>query len=160
MIDIEGITNSLVNKIKNKEISDAKLYDLSKSTLKNSDVKEKKEFYMALSKKLSKVDEKLSQEYNSLAMTGLNESKIKKVVRLNEKDIEKLVKKIISEDRKINENTEKDSILRSAKIALYKYGYTPMVVNDMTREDVKKTLEKLSRERFGKKDLDKLASQL
>jgi hypothetical protein len=57
------------------------------------------------------------------------------------------------------ENNNNEVLLR-ARIALSRHGYTPMVVKNMTREDMIRTLKKLSSDRSNDAELDDIAVKL
>ena len=52
------------------------------------------------------------------------------------------------------------SIERKARVLLNYYGYTPIVIKNMSKEEVKSTLEKLSRKMGGSEDIDQVTKIL
>ena len=78
---------------------------------------------------------------------------MKKVIKLTEADLTRIVKRVM------NENME--SLEREARIILNRIGYSMLVLKNYTREELADTLRKENKSRFGSHEhWDELADKL
>ena len=79
---------------------------------------------------------------------------MKKIVRLTESDLTRIVKRVINED--IEEQYK-----REARIELYRLGYTPLVLSFLSAKELANKLREENKRRFGSYDeLERLADKL
>jgi predicted nucleic acid-binding protein len=79
---------------------------------------------------------------------------MKKIVRLTELDLTRIVKRVINED--IEERYK-----REARIELYRLGYTPLVLSFLSAKELANKLREENKRRFGSYDeLERLADKL
>ena len=79
---------------------------------------------------------------------------MKKIIRLTERDLSRIVKRVINED------TEED-YKREARIELYRLGYTPLVLSFLSAKELANKLREENKRRFGSYDeLERLADKL
>jgi len=83
----------------------------------------------------------------------MNESR-KKVIRLTESDLTRIVKRVIEESK------NKDNLELRARMALSRLGYSYSVLQHYSRQDLIDTLRRESEDRFGNEKLEDLANQL
>lgn len=79
---------------------------------------------------------------------------MKKIVRLTESDLTRIVKRVINED--IEEDYK-----REARIELYRLGYTPLVLSFLSSKELADKLREENKRRFSSYDeLERLADKL
>jgi len=79
---------------------------------------------------------------------------MKKIIRLTERDLSKIVKRVINED--IEERYK-----REARIELYRLGYTPLVLSFLSAKELANKLREENKRRFSSYDeLERLADKL
>ena len=79
---------------------------------------------------------------------------MKKIVRLTELDLTRIVKRVINED--IEERYK-----REARIELYRLGYTPLVLSFLSAKELANKLREENKRRFGSYDeWERLADKL
>ena len=79
---------------------------------------------------------------------------MKKIVRLTELDLTRIVKRVINED--IEERYK-----REARIELYRLGYTPLVLSFLSAKELANKLREENKRRFGSYDeWERLANKL
>ena len=79
---------------------------------------------------------------------------MKKIVRLTESDLTRIVKRVINED--IEEQYK-----REARIELYRLGYTPLVLSFLSAKELANKLREENKRRFGSYDeWERLAKKL
>ena len=79
---------------------------------------------------------------------------MKKIVRLTESDLTRIVKRVINED--IEERYK-----REARIELYRLGYTPLVLSFLSAKELANKLREENKRRFGSYDeWERLAKKL
>jgi hypothetical protein len=78
---------------------------------------------------------------------------MKKIVRLTESDLTRIVKRVIKEDS--------ESLEREARIILNRLGYSMSLLKDYTRKELAKTLRQENENRFSSRDKwERLADKL
>jgi hypothetical protein len=78
---------------------------------------------------------------------------MKKIVRLTESDLTRIVKRVIKEDS--------ESLEREARIILNRLGYSMSLLKDYTRKELAKTLRRENENRFSSRDKwERLADKL
>jgi hypothetical protein len=78
---------------------------------------------------------------------------MKKVIRLTESDLTRIVKRVIKEDS--------ESLEREARIILNRLGYSMSLLKDYTRKELAKTLRRENENRFSSRDKwERLADKL
>jgi hypothetical protein len=78
---------------------------------------------------------------------------MKKIVRLTESDLTRIVKRVIKEDS--------ESLEREARIILNRLGYSMLLLKDYTRKELAKTLRQENENRFSSRDKwERLADKL
>ena len=79
---------------------------------------------------------------------------MKKIIRLTESDLTRIVKRVINED--IEEDYK-----REARIELYRLGYTPLVLSFLSAKELADKLREENKRRFSSYDeLERLADKL
>lgn len=79
---------------------------------------------------------------------------MKKIIRLTESDLTRIVKRVINED--IEERYK-----REARIELYRLGYTPLVLSFLSAKELANKLREENKRRFSSYDeLERLADKL
>ena len=78
---------------------------------------------------------------------------MKKIIRLTESDLTRIVKRVIKED--------KESLEREARIILNRIGYSMLLLKDYTRKELAKRLRQENKDRFSLHDeWEELADKL
>ena len=77
---------------------------------------------------------------------------MKKVIRLTESDLTRIIKQVIKEN--------KESFERKARMILNRIGYTMSELKQDKAEDLARILRQESKDRFGKEEWEKLADKL
>lgn len=78
---------------------------------------------------------------------------MKKIIRLTESDLTRIVKRVIEED--------KESLEREARIILNRIGYSMLLLKDYTRKELAKRLRQENKDRFSLHDeWEELADKL
>ena len=79
---------------------------------------------------------------------------MKNIIALTERDLTRIVKRVINED------TEED-YKREARIELYRLGYTPLVLSFLSAKELANKLREENKRRFGSYDeWERLAKKL
>jgi hypothetical protein len=77
---------------------------------------------------------------------------MKKVIKLTESDLTRIVKRVINEN--------KESLEREARIILNRLGYGMTGLKENTPKELAKKLRQESKDRFGKEEWEELADKL
>lgn len=70
---------------------------------------------------------------------------MKKIIRLTESDLTRIVKRVINEDKE-------EKYKREARIELYRLGYTPLVLQDLSAKELANKLRRENKNRFSSHD--------
>ena len=70
---------------------------------------------------------------------------MKKIIRLTESDLTRIVKRVINEDKE-------EKYKREARVELMRLGYTPLVLQDLSAKELARSLRRENKNRFSSHD--------